>query len=341
MKRTGVLIPLFIFFALIACFFMFRQYKYETSFYDVFDTYSTLTMYSHNDQKAQDAADKVHNELVRLNKLYDRYNTYEGINNIKTINDNAGIAPVEVDNELMELLEFSVKAYEDTEGTVNPAMGSVLEVWHNYREQALEQPENAAVPTLDELKLADKHTDMAALVLDKEAGTAYITDKNMSLDVGAVAKGFAADKAVELLKAQGINSAMLNLGGNICVIGTQYGGKLWNIGIKNPEDNSQSSAVISLADKSVVTSGYYQRYYEVDGKRYNHIIDKDSLMPAQRYASVTVAADSSAVCDMLSTALFILPEEQGDALAKRYNAKVCRIYEDGSISADEMFLKGR
>ncbi len=340
MKKTMVILSLIIAVAAVICFKVLSPQRYETSFYDVFDTYSTLTIYTDSSKKAQEAADGVHDELVRLNRLYDRYNNYKGVNNLKTVNDNAGIAPVMVDKELMELLKFSADAYAATDGTVNPAMGGVLKIWHNHREEALENPENASLPSIEELKLADEHTDMSALVLDSEKGTAYIADKNMSLDVGAVAKGFAADKAIEYLKENGIDCAMLNLGGNVSVTGTPRRGKLWNIGVKNPEDNYGSSAVVSITDRSVVTSGDYQRYFEVEGKRYNHIIDGKTLMPAQRYTSVTIVADSSAAADMLSTALFILPEKEGDALASKYNAKVCRIYSDGTIAADDIFETG-
>ena len=155
--------------------------------------------------------------------------------------------------------------------------------------------------------------------------------------MGAVAKGYAADRAVEVLKESGIDSALINLGGNVCTIGRQSGGKPWNIGVTNPHNTAESSAVITAHDISLVTSGSYQRYFEVEGKKYNHIIDGDTLMPAERYASVTVAAESSAVADMLSTALFILPEDEGDKLADKYGASVCRIYDDGTISADEVF----
>lgn len=337
MKKT-ILLPLLVIAAAILIYLLYpRTYKYETSFYDVFDTYSTLTIYSKSDEEAQAAMDGVHEELIRLNQLYDIYNSYEGINNIKTINDNAGVAPVEVDEDIMELLKFAKEAYYDTDGAVNPMMGAVLSIWHDHRTAALDNPEKASLPDMNELKEASKHTDISLLVLDEENSTVYIADSEASLDVGAVAKGFAADKAVAVLRDMGIDSALINLGGNVCAIGRQSSGKPWNIGVTNPENTTESSAVITAEDISVVTSGSYQRYFEVEGKRYNHIIDGDTLMPAERYASVTVTAESSAVADMLSTALFILPEDEGDKLADKYGAGVCRIYDDGTISADKMF----
>ena len=314
-----------------------RVYRYESSFYDVFDTYSTITVCCSDDEEAQAAMDEVYSELKRLNELYDIYNNYEGINNLKTINDNAGIAPVEVDEDVMALLSFAREAYYDTEGTVNPMMGAVLSIWHDHRTASLEDPSNASLPDMEELRAAAEHTSIDLLILDEEASTAYITDSRASLDVGAIAKGYAADRAAEVLRDMGIESAMLNLGGNICTIGSRENGENWNIGITDPQDSYSSLGEIAARDISVVTSGSYQRYYEVDGKRYNHIIDGDTLMPAERYASVTVAAENSAIADMLSTAAFILPEEEGDRLAEKYGANLCRVYNDGRITADEIF----
>ncbi len=335
MKKIILALAAVVLAAVLLWLFVPKQNEYNTSFYDVFDTYSTLTLYADNDSQAQNCAESVHNELVRLNKLYDIYNSYEGINNIKTINDNAGIKPVKIDSDLMELLEFAQQAHSETDGTVNPAMGSVLKIWHSYREQALENPQNASLPPMDELNSANWHTDISALVLDSESCTAYISDRRVSLDVGAIAKGFAADKAIKQLKENGIESALINLGGNVSAIGLNGRGEAWNVGIKNPSDNSASEVTVRARDASVVTSGDYQRYYEAEGIRCNHIIDGKTLMPAQRYSSVTVVAESSAVADMLSTALFILPEDEGNKLAAKYNSYVCRIYKDGTVAFNE------
>jgi thiamine biosynthesis lipoprotein len=321
----------------ITAFFVTRFERYEMSFYDIFDTYSTVTIYAHSEKAANEVFADVREELGQLNKLYDIYNNYEGLNNIKTINDNAGVAPVKVDEDLMELLELSVKAYEETDGAVNPAMGSVLSIWHSYRENGTDNPQNAALPSIEELKEAAKHTDINALVLDKQNCTAYITDSEVRLDVGAVAKGFVADKALEVIKAHGLKNAMLNMGGNVVTMGGKPDGKAWGVAVQDPRDSSQSSAYVGITDGAVVTSGDYQRYYEVDGVRYSHIIDGETLFPPTRYASVTVSTDSSAIADMLSTALFILPEDEGNALALKYNAHICRIYSDGTISADEFY----
>lgn len=339
MKGKNIFIAVFSAVIVVAAVYIIYTHKakYDTAFYDVFDTYSQVTVYAKSQKQAEVAAEAVHKELVRLNCLYDIYNNYEGINNLKTINDNAGVRPVKVDKDLMELLELSVKAYEETEGTVNPAMGAVLSIWHDARETALDNPDKADIPSMEKLKEADRHTDISCLVLDKEKGTAYISDSKASLDVGAVAKGYAADRAAEILKNNGIDSGLVNLGGNVIAIGTRPYGKEWGVGVRNPENQSESAARIGIKGGAVVTSGDYQRCFEADGKMYNHIIDGSTLMPAENYSSVTIFAKSSVDADILSTALFILPKEKGDAIAAKYGAKVCRIYKDGHIDGDETF----
>lgn len=311
--------------------------RYEVSFYDVFDTFSQVVVYAPDEKQAAEAAEAVHGELVRLNRLYDIYNNYEGINNIKTVNDNAGVRPVRVDEDLMELLELSVKAYDETDGAVNPAMGAVLSLWHDARESAAENPEGAELPSAEALKKAAEHTDINCLVLDKERGTAYISDSEASLDVGALAKGYAADRAVEVLREKGISSALVNLGGNVAAVGARPDGREWVVGVRNPDNQSESAASIAIKGGSVVTSGDYQRCFEVNGRLYSHIIDGKTLMPAENYRSVTVYAESSAEADILSTALFILPKERGDEIAAKFGAKVCRINYGGNIEGDEAY----
>lgn len=324
--------------AFVVVYTMFtHKTRYYTAFYDVFDTYSEVTVYARSKKQADNAIKKLHTELLRLNQLYDIYNNYDGINNLKTVNDNAGKQPVVVDKDIMELLELSVKAYNETNGAVNPAMGSVLSLWHNARETAIENPQKARIPTLNELKKAGEHMDINCLVIDKEKGTVYISDSEASVDVGAIAKGYAADKAVESLKASGIENALINLGGNVVAVGTMPDGKEWGIGIRNPDEQGDSVAKISTSDGSVVTSGDYQRCFEVNGKIYNHIIDKNTLMPSERYRSVTIYAKNSVQADILSTALFVLPEKEGDEIAEKYGAKVCRIYPNGDIKGDKVF----
>ena len=143
----------------------------------------------HQDRRGLDRyADRAHELLLYYNQLFDRYNSYEGLNNVKTINDNAGIAPVQVDEPLLDLLELCKEWYADSQGTVNVCLGPVLEIWHNYRERYAGE-ENGELPPMEELQAAAAHTDIDKLIIDREAGTVYLEEPEMSLDLGAGGQG--------------------------------------------------------------------------------------------------------------------------------------------------------
>lgn len=302
--------------------------KYNFTYVDVFDTYSTLTIYSSNYKDSKTISDDLHTELLKLNKLFDIYNNYNDLNNLKTVNDNAGLQPVKVDKNIIELLKAGNEAYYITEGTVNIAMGSVLEIWHNYRENALNNG-IVKIPSLNELQKANKHTDINSIIIDEKESTVYIKDKYTSIDVGAIAKGYSADFAADYLKNRGVTAALLNLGGNVICINDNKK-ENWKIGITSPEKPDEYTDKIIISNQSAVSSGNYQRYYEYNGKRYHHIIDSSTLYPSVSNKGVTVVSDSSLKGDIFSTALFILPYEDGAKLADKNNIQAIWITSDGN-----------
>lgn len=320
MKKTLYLIFLLSF--LCGC----SSQKYNFAYVDVFDTYSTLTIYSSNYKDSKSVSDDLHSELLKLNKLFDIFNNYKELNNIKTINDNAGIKPVKVDKNIIELIKTGKEAYYITEGTVNIAMGSVLKIWHNYRDNALNNG-IYKIPDLNELQEANKHTDINSIIINEKESTVYIKDKGTSIDVGAIAKGYSADFAADYLKSRGVTAALLNLGGNVISINDNKK-ENWKIGVTSPENPGEYIDKISISNQSAVSSGNYQRYYEYNGKRYHHIIDGNTLYPSKNNKGVTVISDSSLKGDIFSTALFILPYEYGVKLAEKNNIQALWITSD-------------
>lgn len=289
---------------------------YDAQYLLYFDTFSTLTVYADSEEQFEGYKDLADQELKRYHQLFDIYNSYDGVNNIKTINDSAGIAPVEVEQPIIDLLGFCKEMYEETDGKCNVAMGSVLSIWHDYRDEALKDSARAAVPGMEELQKAAEHMDISKVVIDEEASTVYLEDPDMRLDVGAVAKGFAARELAETLKEAGAAHALISLGGNVASIGTKGDGTPWRVGIQNPDWTSDARYlhVADLEDMSLVTSGDYQRFYEVDGVRYHHIINPDTLMPWNEYRSVTILCPDSGRADALSTAVFNMELADGQAL---------------------------
>lgn len=310
-----------------------KKGQYQAAYLDVFDTVTSITAQAESEDAFREQAEKIHDRLLRCHQLFDIYNDYAGLNNLKTVNDNAGIAPVKVDGEIIRLLQDCRAYYELTDHAVNAAMGSVLQLWHEARTAGLENPEQAALPEDTALKNAAAHTDWAAVEIDEEAGTVYLSDPELRLDVGAVAKGWSAQRAAEAAP----EGFLISVGGNVCATGPKdNSGTPWVVGITDPDGGADYLHTLYDTDSAIVTSGDYQRYYVVGGVRYHHIIDPETLYPAGRFRSVTVICGDSGLADALSTALFILPQPEGEALAKKCGAEAMwldtegnRFYTDG------------
>ena len=308
--------------------------RYTASFLDVFDTKTDVIGYSTDEETFANQVSLLKDKLSYYNDLYDIYHNYEGLNNIKTINDNAGIAPVEVNKDIIDLLLFSKEMYEKTNGQINIAMGSVLRIWHNYRDEGIDDPENAKLPSMDELKAAAAYMDINQIIIDEAASTVYLADPNMSIDVGSIGKGYAVQRLAEYAKEIGMQQVLLSVGGNVCAVGKKLDGSNWRIGIQNPDMRSDEAYVrkVDISDACVVTSGNYQRYYIVDGERYCHIIDGDTLMPADYFASVSILAKDSGMADALSTAVFNMTYEEGISFVNSLvDVEALWVMNDGSI----------
>lgn len=302
------------------------QKRYEASFLTLFDTVTTMVGYADSEEAFTAQAQQIHDELLEYHQLYDIYNDYDGLNNLKTVNDNAGIAPVAVDEKILDMLEFSKDLYEETGGRVNVAMGGVLSLWHDAREAGIEDPANAYLPDQDALEEAARHADWSNVVIDEEAGTVYLADPDLSLDVGAIAKGYAVERVCETAPA----GMLISVGGNVRATGPKPDGSPWVVGIENP-DGGDFLHTLYVEDSSVVTSGDYQRYYLVDGQRYHHIIDPDTLYPATRWRSVSILCEDSGIADGLSTALFTLSQEDGQKLLDAFDAEALWMTQDGEL----------
>lgn len=314
--------------------------RYSVTFFDVFDTQTEIIGYGTSQEKFEEQAQLLKEELVFYHEQYDIYNDYEGINNIKTINDNAGIVPVQVDESIVQLLKLSCEMYEKTDGQINIAMGSVLSIWHEYRTQGINEPKKAALPEQEELTAAAGHIDIGKVIIDEAASTVYLEDSEMSLDVGSIGKGYAVQQAAEYARELGMENVLISVGGNICAVGARTGEAGWRVGIQNPDLNSEEAYVekVELRDASFVTSGSYQRYYVVDGVKYCHIIDPDTLMPADYFDSVSIIAADSGVADALSTSVYNMSLEEGLRFVNSMeDVEAMWILKDGSIQYSEHF----
>ncbi|MDR1021298.1 MAG: FAD:protein FMN transferase [Synergistaceae bacterium] len=316
--------------------------KFSAEFFGTFDTVVSFTAFTKDEAEFEKYLEVVRDEMTRLHRLFDIYNDYEGIVNIKSVNEAAGMAPLKVPPEVLDLLETAKEAYADTGGAVNVALGPALSVWHGYRERALANSANARVPSYAELSSASGHMSLDDMEIDRENSTVRLRYPDMRLDVGAIAKGFAVQRAVERVKEAGLKSGIVNAGGNVAVVGLPLDGReAWSIGVQAPDDGTGSRVidVLSLTDGAAVTSGNYQRYFIVGDTRYHHIIDPDTLYPAKGIKAVTVLHPDSTRADVLSTAAFILPYAEARDMIAKHGAEAVWLLEDGRLEMTEGYRR--
>ncbi|NLD83233.1 MAG: FAD:protein FMN transferase [Clostridiales bacterium] len=307
----------------------------------IFDTEITLTGFAESQEAFDRTAEKALARLREYHQLFDAYSPYGEMHNLWYVNQYAAKGPVEVAPAFYDLLAWCREKWDAGFRQTNICMGSVLKIWHEYRTQGIADPEHARLPSLEALQRAAAHADFDSLILDGEKRTVYFADPEMQLDLGAVAKGYAADLVLPLLKEE-MPSFLLSLGGNVYAGRPPLDGREnWNVGVQDPKASALQVSVggtdildvMEIHDLTAVTSGDYWRYYTVDGVRYHHIIDPDTLFPAQGMVSVTIICESSLLADYLSTALFILPQAEGrQMLEKIGNAEAMWVASDGSIS---------
>ena len=311
--------------------------RHSCVWYDYFDTECTLLSY--NDMSEVDKAIEIVSEKLKLyDELCDIYDESLDYVNACELNKLAGQGPVQVSRELFDVLKFGKEMYMLTDGECNIAFGAVLSLWHDAREAANDvsvvlqnsasesdqKAENedkgqaanqkgAVLPSDAALLEASMHCNIDDLILDEAALTVELADPEMSLDLGAVTKGYVTDVVVQALTDSGFTGYVINLGGNVKANGEKLEGEPWVTGIANPEGKGESAYVerVKLTTESLVTSGSYQRYFELDGKRYHHIISPETLYPKDDFLSVTILAESSAMADALSTAVFNMAFDEG------------------------------
>ena len=301
-------------------------------YYGYFDTVSYVYDYAGDSaERFDDRSAEVSHILKEYHELFDIYHEYSGVTNLCTLNKAAGGEALSLDPRLIEFLQAAQDMYELTGGEMNVMLGAVLRLWHDCREAASTDPAQASVPTREQLQEAAAHTGIGLLEIDAENGTARIADPLASIDVGALGKGYAVERAAEYLESVGAEGYVLNIGGNIRCIGARPDGSGWVTAIRNPDRASEDFALrIRISDTACVTSGVYERYFTVGGVSYHHIIDKDTLNPAAYYESLTVITRDSGLADALSTALFCMPWEESVRLAESLEGvEALWIFPDG------------
>lgn len=299
---AGLIVPLLIILGLLGLtvYQGFGDHDLHQAYKMTMDT-SVELRFSPGSMPAEQLEEEVFAEIGRLEKLFSR--TVED-SDVSRVNTAAGLNPVKVSPEVLYVTEQAVSYAELSEGSFDPTIAPLIDLWgflgQDYR-----------VPEQEELERAISFVDYTVLEIDRDSEALFLPRKQMGLELGGIAKGFIVDRAMEVLKQADVKHAFINAGGDIGLIGSKPDGEPWRIGITNPGETDQIIAVLSIKDSSVVTSGDYERSFEVAGEKYHHILDPETGMPADELASVTIAADTALLADVLSTAVFVLGPQKG------------------------------
>lgn len=280
------------------------------------DTLVSISTYGTDTDFLQEATQKAFLEIRRIADLTNRFPlpsiTAAALSDVIRINEMAGIKPVVVDEDVFKMLQLAQEYNRLTEGAFDVTIGPVMDLWGFGREKQ-------KVPTASELQKALALVDSRKLILDQKAHSAFLNKKGMALDLGAVAKGYAVEKAAQVLEKEGVEKALINAGGNIRVLGKKEKWKPWKIGIQDPRTPSALMGILSLEDEAVVTSGDYNRTIQIAGKTYHHLLSPQTGYPVGYNISVTVVTRDAAQADLLSTALFLLEPQQALEFAAKLN----------------------
>lgn len=284
-----------------------------------------------------DGTEKLYKEIFdRLDNLEQQFSVSIPESYVSKINRGAGNGPVQISEDVLDILEVSSLVSEISGGAFDITADPVIQLWGI-------NTDHARVPESDELSKAMEKIGNERMHFAEDGVSWCILEKGMSINFGAVAKGYAADAVAEILKERNVRKAIIDLGGNIYCYGKKEDGKLWTVGIKNPENPTGTPLLkVSSDEVSVVTSGVYERFFEKDGKKYHHIFDPKTGFPVENdLASVTVICKKSTAADALSTACFVMGQEE--SLKKlgefqtlfRTEIGLVFIHKDGGVFATE------
>ena len=311
-----------------------KKAAYERDIFAM-DTFITCKIISDDEALANSGLDAVEEEFMKIDQLTNRF---EAGSEVSLLNKSAGLKPVKINEDVFSIVQTAIEWSDKSDGAFNILIGSVMDLWGFGTE-------TPAIPNEQDIAVVLNKMDYHKIFLDAEKSTIFLSEKGMVMDLGGVAKGYATDKAIERLKNLGVKNALINAGGNVFAMGVKEDGSPWIVGVQDPNDVEGIKAVLQISDKAVVSSGDYQRYFEVAGIRYHHILDPHTGFPARASRGTTIVMKSATIADILSTTLFVLGPEKGIALAEslvQVDAALVLTDDDriyGTDSLDEYLLE--
>ena len=363
-KKFGKMGLIFLISVLIFSCFNNKEKVYTETVDGLFDTVHVISGYDKSEQEFKKKVKFYQEEMEKLHKLYTSYEDFQGINNISTINENAGIKPVKVDRNIIDLLKDTLERNKEISDKVNIAAGNVIDLWDKAKTEG-------KLPEQSELEKMQKCAKTENIVIDEQNSTVFIKEKCTKLNLGAVAKGYAVEQVTKKMEKAGMTSFIISAGGNVKVVGKRKIPKkeseitdlksckdqfcigialpLYNdnkIDKSNPYNNGKNDylAKIATENMSIVTTGNYQRYFVMDNKVYGHVINLKTLKPEDSFASVSVITEDSGLADFMSTTLFLLSYEEGKALIEKMSKKekidVIWAMKNGDVMSSEGLISG-
>lgn len=286
------------------------------------DTFCEVSCYDNDKNKSLIAIGAAFKEMERVERIFSKFDENS---EVSKINSTAGLERVNISKEVFGLTERAVYYSGISKGAFDVTVAPLMETWGFVRK-------HNSMPSREIVENALKCVGYKNIELDSKESTIRFLNKDLKIDFGGIAKGYAVDRAKDVLVSRGIRDGLINLGGNMFALGSAPGRKNWKIGVEDPRNKGKLLYSFELTGKAISTSGNYERFFEAGGRRYSHIINPVTGEPCEGIISVTVVSDSAETADALSTAIFVMGEEKGIGLAKAVkNIQVLMLKEDGKI----------
>lgn len=277
-----------------------------------------ITVVAKDQVEADVYIDLAVSEITRIEQLI---SSWDSNSQTSEVNRNAGLRPVKVDAELFDLIQRAIGISKLTDGAFDVSYASMDKIWKFDGSMTV-------MPSADSIKASVSKVGFQNIVLDKESSTVFLKLKGMKIGFGAIGKGYAADKAKDLLISKGVVSGIINASGDMNTWGKQPDGSEWKVAITNPMDKNKVFALLPITNGAVVTSGNYEKYVTFNDVRYTHIIDPRSGYPATGIISVTVFAPKAELADALATSVFVMGIEVGLNRINQLPKVECIIIDD-------------
>jgi len=270
-------------------------------------TVCKITIYDNPSEEAFKAA------FARLREIEQKMTLHSETSEVASVNQRSGLEPVAVSADTFAVIQKAVEIAQASGGAFDPTIGPLVQAWDIGGD-------NPRRPSEEEIQALLPLVDYRQVVLDEQNRSVFLKQKGMVLDLGGIAKGYAADQAAEVLRSHGVKQAIVNLGGNVLVLGRKPDGNLWRIGVQDPEqDRGAYAIIVQLEDTSLVTSGPYERFLVLEGETYHHILDTKTGYPVDSdFTSASIITHSSLLADALSTSVYALGYEKGMALINSF-----------------------